>query len=189
MKKIILSTLLIFGVASMAGAQVPTSGHLYFEELVYLMPEMDSARISLQAYATDLQETLQAMEDEYNNKYTEYQRKASTWTPAVQKTKEEDIQNLVQRIQQFQQTAQQEMQQMEQKLSEPCYNKARAAVEKVAKENNLTYVFLVGTLLYVDTTKSLDILPLAKKELGIPAEKVAPTQIPAAGAAGAAAAK
>lgn len=185
MKKLILSALMLIGVASLANAQAPVSGHILFEELVYLMPEMDSARIALQAYATDLQETLQAMEDEYNNKYTEYQRKASTWTPAVQKTKEEDIQNLVQRIQQFQQTAQQEMQQMEQKLSEPCYTKAREAVQKVAKENNLTYVYLSGTLLYIDETKSLNMLPLAKKELGIPAEKVAPTQIPPAGAAGA----
>jgi len=183
MKKIILSALMLIGVASMANAQTPTTGHILFEELVYLMPEMDSARISLQAYATDLQETLQAMEDEYNTKLTEYQRKNATWTPAVQKTKEEDIQNLIQRIQQFQQTAQQEMQQMEQKLSEPCYNKAKAAIEKVAKDNNLTYVFLSGTLIYIDETKSLNILPLAKKELGIPAEKVAPTQIPAAGAA------
>jgi len=189
MKKIILSVLLFAGVASTANAQVPTSGHIYFDELVYLMPEMDSARVSLEAYAKDLQETLQAMEDEYNTKLTEYQRKSSTWTPVVQKTKEEDIQNLIQRIQQFQQTAQQDMQEMQQKLTEPCYNKAKEAVEKVAKANNLTYVFLVGTLLYVDTTKSMDILPLAKKELGIPAEKVAPTQIPAAGAATAPVAK
>ena len=182
MKKIILSALLLAGISSFAGAQAPVSGHISFEELVYLMPEMDSARVSLQAYANDLQETLQAMEDEYNTKLTEYQRKSATWTPAVQKTKEEDIQNLIQRIQQFQQTAQQEMQQQEQKLSEPCYNKAKAAVEKVAKANNLTYVFMAGTLLYVDTAKSLDLMPLAKKELGIPAEKVAPSQIPAAGA-------
>ena len=48
----------------------------------------------------------------------------------------EEIQDLVQRIQQFQQTAQQEMQQQEQKLSEPCYNKAKAADPSLAEEAN-----------------------------------------------------
>ena len=33
-----------------------------------------------------------------------------------------------------------------------------------------------GSLIYYDDAVSLDLLPLAKKELGIPAEKVAPTQ-------------
>ena len=49
---------------------------------------------------------------------------------------------------------------------------------KIAKENGLTYVFnlAAGSLIYFDEAGSLNLLPLAKKELGIPAEKVAPTQ-------------
>lgn len=185
MKKIIISALLLIGIVSVAGAQ-PKFGHIASQELVALMSEMDSARISLQAYQTDLEETLRGMEDEYNNKYTEYQRKAQTWTPAIRESKEKDIQDLVQRIQQFQQTAQQEMQEMQQRLYAPVFEKAQKAIEKVAKEKGLIYVFDTNAVLYRDDTQSIDLMPAAKAALGIPAEKVAPTQIPAPGAAAAA---
>lgn len=189
MKKIIISAMLLIGTVPFAGAQSQKFGHISAQELVYLMPEMDSARISLQAYQTDLQETLSGMEEEYNSKYTEYQRKAGTWTDAIRESKEKEIQDLVQRIQQFQNTAQQEMQQTQQRLFAPVFQKARAAIEKVAKSQNLMFVFDVEQLLYKDDAQSVDLLPLAKFELGIPAEKVTPTQIPAPGEAAAAATK
>jgi len=63
-------------------------------------------------------------------------------------------------------------------LMAPVIEKAQNAITKVAKANNLVYVFdlSAGSLIYFDDAVSLDLLPLAKKELGIPAEKVAPTQ-------------
>lgn len=184
MKKITFAILLLVGAASLAGAQNLKFGHINANELVSLMSEMDSARVKLQAYQTDLEDTMQGMEDEYNTKYTEYQRKQATWTPAVREAKEAEIQSLVQRIQQFQQTAQQEMQQMQQILMNPVVEKAQKAITKVAKDNGLIYVFdtSIGALLYEDDTQSMDLLPLAKKELGIPAEKVAPSQLPNAAA-------
>ncbi len=183
MKKIAFAILLFTGISALAGAQNLKFGHINAQELVSLMSEMDSARVKLQAYQVELEDTMQGMEDEYNTKYTEYQRKQGTWTPAVRESKEKEIQDLVQRIQQFQQTAQQEMQEMQQILMQPVLKKAQDAIEKVAKDNAFTYVFdtSVGTLLYMDAAQTTDILPLAKKELGIPAEKVAPTQIPAPG--------
>jgi len=191
MKKIIFAILLFAGLSTIAGAQNPKFGHINANELVSLMSEMDSARVKLQAYQTDLEDTMQGMEDEYNTKYTEYQRKQNTWTPAVREAKETEIQSLVQRIQQFQQTAQQEMQQMQQLLMNPVVEKADKAIKKVAKDNGLTYVFdtSAGALLYQDETQSVNLLPLAKKELGIPAEKVAPSQLPTAAAAPAATVK
>ena len=185
MKKLMLAVLLFAGVTTVAGAQTLKFGHINSNELVSLMSEMDSARVKLQAYQTDLEETLQGMEDEYNTKLTEYQRKSATWSATVKEAKEADIQSLVQRIQQFQQTASQEMQQQQQILMAPVIKKAQDAIEKVAKANNLIYVFDIstGATVYHDEKQSMDLLPLAKKELGIPAEKVAPSQIPAAGAA------
>lgn len=189
MKKFTFAILLFAGISSIAGAQNLKFGHVNAQELVSLMSEMDSARVKMQAYQVDLEDTMQGMEDEYNTKYTEYQRKQATWTPAVREAKEKEIQDLVQRIQQFQQNAQQEMQQMQSILMTPVVDKAQKAIEKVAKEQGLIYVFdtSVGALLYQDTTLSMDLLPLAKKELNIPAEKVAPAQIPAPAATTAAA--
>jgi Outer membrane protein len=180
MKKIALLIMLFAGFSTLAGAQSLKFGHINSNELVSLMSEMDSARVKLQAYQDDLIETMQGMQDEYTAKLNDYQRKQATWTPALKETKEKEIQDLVQRIQQFEQTAQQEMQQMQQVLMGPVMQQAQEAINKVAKANNLIYVFDLagGAVIYKDDSMSLDLLPLAKKELGIPAEKVAPTQLP-----------
>ena len=181
MKKILLTLLLTVAVSAVAGAQNVKFGHINSQELISLMSEMDSARVSLQLYQQDLEETMHGMEDEYNAKSTEYQRKSATWTPAVRVSKEKDLQDLVQRIQQFQQTAQQDMQRQQQILMAPIFQKASDAIQKVAKEQSLVYVFdtSAGAVIYFDEAQSVDLLPAAKAELGIPAEKVAPSQLPA----------
>ncbi len=181
MKKLAIVLFVATALAFPSTAQNLSFGHINATELISLMPDRDSAIVRLQTYQMDLEDTMQSMEAEYNTKLSDYQRKESTWTPAVREAKEKDIQDLIQRIQQFQQTAQQEMSQMQQMLMQPVYKKATEAIEKVASEKGLIYVFDTssGALLYRDNDKSLDLLPLVKAELGIPADKVAPTQIPA----------
>ena len=179
MKKfaLLVVCVLSFGVASQA--QNLKCGHINTNELISLMSERDSAIVKLQAYQNDLLETLEGMETEYNNKLNEYQRKRNEWAPVVVETKERELGELGQRIQQFQQNAQQEMAQMQQTLMTPVIDKAQAAVTKVAKAQGLTYVFdlSAGALIYYDEAVSMNLLPLVKKELGIPANKVAPTQL------------
>ena len=179
MKKIVLLAFCVLSFGAFSQAQNLKFGHINTNELISLMSDRDSAIIKLQAYQNDLVETLEGMETEYNNKVNEYQRKRNEWAPVVIETKERELQELGQRMQQFQQTAQQEMAQMQQVLMNPVIEKAQNAITKVAKANNLVYVFdtSVGALIYFDEAVSLNPLPLAKKELGIPAEKVAPTQL------------
>jgi len=178
MKKVALIFCFTFALCISASAQTKF-GHINTQELISLMTERDSAVVKLQAYNADLVETMQGMEDEYNNKYTEYTRKQGEWTSVVREAKERDLQELVQRIQQFQQTAQQDLQQMQSTLMTPVFEKAQVAIHQIAQDNSLTYVFdlSAGAIIYFDEAQSLNLLPLAKKALGIPAEKVAPTQI------------
>ena len=179
MKKIVLLTACVLAFSAFANAQTLKFGHINTNELISLMSERDSALVKLMAYENDLQETLEGMGTEYNNKVNEYQRKQNEWAPVVLETKQRELQELGQRIQQFQQNAQQEMAQMQQTLMTPVIDKAQAAVTKVAKAQGLTYVFdlSAGALIYYDEAVSVNLLPLVKKELGIPANKVAPTQL------------
>ena len=178
MKKIVLLALCVVSFSALSHAQNLKFGHVNAGELVNLMSERDSAVVKLQAYQNDLEETLDGMMTEYNTKLNEYQRKNNEWAPVVLETKQRELQELGQRIQQFQQNAQQEMAEMQQTLMSPVIEKAQNAITKIAKANNLVYVFdlSAGSVIYQDSSQSLDLLPLAKKELGIPAEKVAPTQ-------------
>ncbi|MBR5101413.1 MAG: OmpH family outer membrane protein [Bacteroidales bacterium] len=181
MKKIVLLAFCVLSFGAFSQAQNLKFGHINTNELISLMSDRDSAVVKLQAYQNELEETLEGMGTEYNNKVNEYQRKQNEWAPVVLETKQRELQELGQRIQQFQQNAQQEMAQMQQVLMTPVIEKAQDAITKIAKANSLVYVFdlSAGSLIYYDDKVSLDLLPLAKKELGIPAEKVAPTQLPA----------
>lgn len=183
MKKIVLLTFCVLSFGALSEAQDLKFGHINTNELISLMSERDSAVMKLQTYQNDLEETLEGMGAEYNNKLNEYQRKRNEWAPVVVETKERELSELGQRIQQFQQNAQQEMAQMQQTLMAPVIEKAQNAITKVARANNLVYVFdlSTGSLIYFDDAVSVNLLPLAKKELGIPAEKVSPTQLQPAG--------
>ena len=179
MKKIVLLAFCVLSFAALSQAQNLKFGHINTNELISLMSERDSAEVKFQAYQNDLDETYKGMLAEYNNKKNEYQRKGNEWAPVVAETRLREIAELEQRILQFQQNASQDAQQMYQALYEPIIEKAQNALTKIAKANNLVYVFDLsrGALIYFDDAVSLDLLPLAKKELGIPAEKVAPTQL------------
>ena len=159
---------LLFGAAvvvpSKAGAQ--KFGHINSQEIVALMPERDSAIVKLQKFGKELTEVQQAMQKDFDAKLKEYQDKRATWTEATIKVKEEELTSLQQRIEQYTQTAQQD------------FNSRQEAIDKVAKAQGLTYVFdlATGAIIYTDENTSVNMLPLVKAELGIPASKVQPTQ-------------
>lgn len=141
------------------------------------MPERDSAVTKIENYAKELEETMQGMQQEFQAKYQTYQQKNATWTAAILEAKTKELQEMDQRLQMFNQNAQQEMAQLQQTLFAPVYEKASKAVEKLATDGGFTYVFdlSAGGIIFKGAT-SVDLLPDAKKELGIPASKTKPTQ-------------
>ena len=178
MKKFALVVLAAFFTLALS-AQTLKFGHINTSELVSLMSETDSARVQLQAYQKELIEEMETMQTEYNNKLNTYQQKQATWTAAIKESKEAELIEMQQRLQQFQQTAQHDLAQLENNLYAPIFEKARGAISKIAKEKGLSFVFEISAnpVVYYNETQSMDLLPLAKAALGVPAEKVAPTQI------------
>lgn len=168
MKKIIMAAAAAI-IAVSASAQTYKFAHVNYNELVMLMPEADSARAQLNAAQKEAQDTYQSMVDEFNTKAQQYQEKQATWTPAVRDSKEKELNDIQQRISEFQQNIQQELSQQQSQLMAPIQQKAQEAVQKLAKEGGYIYVFESGSLLYVDSAKSTDLTPAARKALGIPA--------------------
>ena len=173
--KILALVMVLFATQSFAQTKI---GHINMQELINLMPERDSAVVKLEKYAKELDETMQGMQQEFNTKYQTYQQKSGTWTAAVLEDKTKELQGMQERLQVFQQNAQQEMGQLQQQLYAPVFEKANKAIEKIGKDGGFTYVIdlSVGAIIFKGES-SIDLLPLAKKELGIPAEKVAPSQL------------
>ena len=164
----ILKVIVLF-VALFAGsvsAQTYKFGHIDFQQLLQVMPERDAATKALQKHATELENQLTNMQKEYQTKVQAYIAQRDSLSEAVRSAKENDLQDLQQRIQNFQAVAQQDLQKKQDEQFQPIIKKARAAVDEVAKEEGLIYVFDVNNLLY-HSSQSEDILPLVKKKLGI----------------------
>ena len=158
-------------VSLAASAQDFKLGYVDFSELMQLMPEMDSARVQIEAASLEAQETYQAMVEEYQSKAQQYEQKQSSWTPAIAQSKANELQQIMTRIQEFEQAIQQDLGQLQNALQAPIYEKAQAAVKKLAQAKGLSVVFEKNSLLYLDPAQGVDLTPDARKELNIPADR------------------
>ena len=176
MKKITLIALSVFAAAFTASAQTQKFGHINMQEVMFLMDEMDSARVELEKFSADMQATYNAMVEEYNTKIATYQQMSANWTPSVLATKQQEIQDLEARLQQYQQNAQMDMNNLQQQLMAPISRKANEAVTKVGKANGLVYIFDLasGAIPYFDAAQSMDVTAQVKSELGISPDKKLP---------------
>jgi len=166
MKKIILiAAIALMSVA--ASAQNFKWAYVDFNEIIMLMPEMDSARATMEENQKTNEEILMAMYEEYQTKAQQYQQKAESWTPAIRESKEKEIMEIQTRLEQTQQSLQQELQQLQQNLQAPIYEKAQNTVNELAKAKGLAVVFEKSSLLYLDPAQGTDLTPEARKALGI----------------------
>ena len=143
------------------------TGYINSNDLMTAMPERDAVQKELEAYANDLKLTMDAMRKEYETKVTEFQAKQDVMTDVIKKTKIKEITDLETRIGEFQQTAEADLQKKEQALLQPIIDKAKTAINDVAKENGYTEITdtSLGVVLYFD--EKYDILSLVKTKLGI----------------------
>ncbi len=166
MKKIILiAAIAVMSVA--ASAQNFKWAYVDFNEIIMLMPEMDSARATMEENQKTNEEILMAMYEEYQTKAQQYQQKAESWTPAIRESKEKEIMEIQTRLEQTQQSLQQELQQLQQNLQAPIYEKAQNTVNELAKAKGMAVVFEKSSLLYLDPAQGTDLTPEARKALGI----------------------
>ncbi|HLU84066.1 MAG TPA: OmpH family outer membrane protein [Vicingaceae bacterium] len=142
-------------------------GHINSNELLAAMPERDGVQKEIEDYAAQLTTTMDAMRKEYETKVADFQSKQDVMTDIIRDNKIKEITDLEKRITEFQKTAQADLQKKEEKLLQPIIDKAKQAIDDVAKENNYTYILdsSLGVVLY--SVDSDDILPLVKKKLGI----------------------
>lgn len=167
-----LMAVLLFTVTSIAAtnAQTLKFGHIDLQALVQVMPERTTAETAFNAFQTELEEILGEMQKDYQTKLAEFEGLGTDASEIKKNAKIAEIQDVQQRIQNYQQTASMQVQQKQSELLQPVFDKAEKAIEEVAKENGLLYVFDSGagnrTILY-KSNASIDVLPLAKAKLGI----------------------
>lgn len=132
-------------------------GHIDFATLYSMMPGLDSVKVVFENYNKNVQEQFTAMQTELENKYNDYVAKMETMSDIIRSTKEAEINDLKERMDAFEVTATQDLQKKEMELTAPIIEKAKKAVEEVAKANGYTYIFnsTEGLLLYAEPTDDL----------------------------------
>jgi outer membrane protein len=165
MKRMILAV----GILSMAFAlHAQKFGHVTSELILQDMPEYDSAQVELQELQQHYELEIERIQVEINKKIEEFNQGEATMSDLIKEAKASEIQELQMRLQNFSQTAQQDLQQQSMRVIQPVMEKARNAIDEVAKEHGLIYVFDLsqGNPVYT-SEESLDMVPLVKAKLGI----------------------
>lgn len=167
MKKIILTIVVIAAglFCNELNAQKAKFGHVDYAGIIEIMPETDSAQVEVKQLKADREAEAGVMQQEFQAKYEEFTQKQATYSPAVAKVKQKELEDMYQRLQAFAEGAQSEIQAKQVELLKPVQDKVLNAIKEVAKAENFTYVFDVTTVAYGwDTT---DLTDKVKAKLGL----------------------
>lgn len=159
----------LFAVILTAGnAQTLKFGHIDLQALIQVMPERENVETEFNGFQKDLEEILGEMQKDYQTKLGEFEQLDENASDLKRNAKISELQSLEKRIQDYRMNGQQQIQQKYQELLNPLYGKAMEAINAVAREQELLYVFETSSnVVLYKSNQSMDLLPLVKQKLGI----------------------
>lgn len=141
-------------------------GHINTQELFQTMPELATVRAKMDTIQGQYENQLVEMQEEIQKKIQDYQQNQASMPEAVKNIREQELQEMQQRLQTFYQTAEQDIQKRQQELLVPLHEKMSKAIKAVGEREGYTYVFDSAAMTYISPDAN-DLMPLVKKELGI----------------------
>ena len=162
MKKIIIAMML--ALPMLASAQ--KFGHINTQELFTQMPEVNQIKLKMDTINSQYENQLAMMQEEIQKKMQDYQAQEATMADAVKQIRQQELQEMNQRIQLFYQTAEQDIQKKQQELLAPVHEKMVKAIKVVGDREGYTYIFDSAAMQYIADGAN-DVMPAVKKELGI----------------------
>ena len=161
-KTLLFATILCIGVTSFTQAQSKIA-HINTNELIEAMPQMKTSKAELEKLSKTYEAEIQKMATEYQNKIKQYQAEVETKTEEENRKRAEEVQTIEQSIRQYQANAQEDLQKKEGELMKPIFEKAKTAIQKVAKAQGFQYV--------LDSTQGSGVLLADGKDLMIDVKK------------------
>ena len=164
--KLILAVALVFGAMSFTNAQSKVA-HIASQELIEAMPGYKTAMSDLEKLQNTYDAEIKTMLTEASNTMKRYQQEAETKTEEENAKRAQELQTTEQSIAKYRQNAVQDLQKKEVELLKPVYERARTAVQKVAREKGFDYVLDSTTGTGVILADGYDLMADVKTELGI----------------------
>ncbi|MEM5565861.1 OmpH family outer membrane protein [Psychroserpens sp. AS72] len=165
LKTLVLVAILFVGTTSLATAQSKIA-HINTTELVQSMPAMKAAQAEIEKLSKTYDAQYKDNVTELQNKVTQYRAEVDTKTEEENTKRAQEVQQMEQSIREFQAGAQEDLGKKEAALLKPIFEKAKAAIQAVAKAQGYEYVLdstQGGGVLVAD---GKDLLADVKKELG-----------------------
>jgi len=163
LKTLLFATVLFLGMTSFIQAQSNVA-HINTQELIQAMPEMKNAQAEIEKLGKTYEAEIRELGTTLQNKMKQYDSEAATQTDEENQKRVLEVQGLQSNIQKYQATAQKDLQQKEFDLLKPITERAKAAIDKVAKAQSIKYVLDASTLIVAD---GKDLMADVKRELGI----------------------
>lgn len=164
--KIALIALMTLGAVSMTQAQSKIA-HISTQELIESMPSYQDAMSQLKKLQNSYKSQIEDMYKELQEKSQRYEDEAPNKNDQENQERMKEMQDSQQRIRDFHESAQKEIEKKQEELVKPVLEKAKNAIQKVAKSKGYDYVLDStegGGVLVAD---GYDLLPAVEKELGI----------------------
>ena len=165
LKSLLIAAILFVGMSQTVSAQAKVA-HINVSELMTTMPEWKAAQTQLEKLTKQYDTEYNTMVDEFRKKIEKYDQEAATVGDAVNQTRQTEVQEMQQRIQQYQQNATKDLQTKQEEILKPVMEKARVAIQKVAKAKGYQYVLDSTMGSGVLLADGPDLLADVKKELG-----------------------
>jgi outer membrane protein len=166
MKSLFVAVVLFVGATSFMNAQTKVA-HIDTQALVEAMPEMKAAQAQLEKLQKTYDTEIKAMAKEFEAKVKQYGNEETTKTDEENAKRVQEVQGMERNITAYRQQALQDLQKKEVDVFQPILEKARVAIQKVARAQGYQYVLDSATGNGVILADGKDLLADVKKELGI----------------------
>lgn len=163
MRYLLLAALL--SLAALTASAQPY-GHVNFGNLLSEMPEVKTAETELQTFEKQLRARGEKMVADYQARVAEIEAKIDDVTPKQLEAYKQEFAATEQKIRNFEQQMGRDVEGKRQELLGPIIQRAKDAVQAVAKEKGYTMVFdssIFGTILFAE--EMTDLLPLVQEKL------------------------
>lgn len=168
LKSLCVALVLFVGATGFVQAQdVAKTAHIDTQKLVEAMPAMMDAKTQLKTLEDTYSAEIQTMAQEWETKMKQYGAEAESKSDEENMRRSKEVQDMQTKIQEYQMNAQKDLQQKEIDLYQPILDKARAAIQKVARAQGYQYVLDCAMGNGVILCDGPDLLASVKKEMGL----------------------
>ncbi|MFO7720945.1 MAG: OmpH family outer membrane protein [Gillisia sp.] len=165
-KTLLIAVALTLGATAFTNAQSKIA-HVASQDLVQTLPAYKDAMAQLEKLQKTYDAEIRDMMTEAQKTMQRYESEAPTKTEEENSKRAQELQSTQRRIQEHGQNAQQDLQKKELDLLKPVYERARVAIQKVARAKGYDYVLDSSNGSGVIMADGYDLMADVKKELGM----------------------